>query len=214
MSQRMGRPKRNSPRPSSRVASHRIAFGNARSRSVAARTPPSTDCVASPSCRRRQARYSPFGVCTRASAATSTPCLRAKPSAAGVGSPFASKAARTGGPVTVSSRSDCRSPNAATVATSRRGATNVRTGVRWSIRASASRAVSRSANCVSMPGIQLAGISSQPISRSSSEYSTLMRPGLVPTRRARRRWRRPASEPAGCKPLARSRRYCRWRRAG
>ena len=36
----MGRPKRNSPRPSSSVASQRIAFGNAMSRSVAARDAP------------------------------------------------------------------------------------------------------------------------------------------------------------------------------
>ena len=210
-SQRMGRPKRNSSRPSSSAASQRMAFGNARSVSVEASTPPSTDRVVPPRCRRRYARYSPFSVSTRSSAATSTPCLRAKPSAARVGSPDASNAARTGGPVTVSSRSDCRSASSAAVATSRRGPANAVTGVRQATRASSKRAARRAASCASMPGIQLAGISSQPISSSSSRNAMLTHPRPAPPRRlppaprrrARRQWPPPACGRAGCRRRAR-----------
>ena len=210
-SQRIGRPKRNSPRPSSSAASQRIAFGKARSRSTAASTPPSTDRVARPRCRCRYARYSPFPVATRSSAATSTPCLRAKPSAARVGSPDASNAARAGGPVTISSRPVCRPASSATVATSRRGPAKALTGVRRPTRAASSRSASRAASCASMPGIQLAGISSQPISSSSSRNAMLRRPPPAPPRRptpaprrrGRRQWRPPACGRAGCTRRAR-----------
>src|SRR5204863_1485520 len=45
---------------------------------------------------------------TRSSAATSTPCLTAKPVAAGVGVPSGLNDAETGGPLTSSSRSEER----------------------------------------------------------------------------------------------------------
>ena len=64
---------------------------------------------------------SPFGVSLRSSAATSTPYFFAKPAAAGVGSPSGLNAADTGGPVTSSSKSVCRSASFATRAVSRRG---------------------------------------------------------------------------------------------
>ena len=52
---------------------------------------------------------------------TSTPYFFAKPIAAGVGSPSGLNAADTGGPVTSSSKSVCRSASLATRAVSRRG---------------------------------------------------------------------------------------------
>ena len=66
-------------------------------------------------------RYVPFGVSTRSSCATSTLFLRAKPAAAGVGVPSAPNAAATGGPVSSSSRSVCRSAIFAMRAVRRRG---------------------------------------------------------------------------------------------
>ena len=54
-----------------------------------------------------------MGVALRSSADTSTPYLRANPTAAGVGSPSGLKPAETGGPVTSSSKSVCRSESLA-----------------------------------------------------------------------------------------------------
>src|SRR5262245_12748487 len=107
--QRIGRPNRRSPFPSSSVASQCIDFGNASPRSTPPRTPGSTSIAALPRCRFRKAMYSPFGVVTRSRAATSTLCLAANPAAAGVGVPSGLKLAETGGPVTRSSRSVWRS---------------------------------------------------------------------------------------------------------
>ncbi len=62
-----------------------------------------------------------LGVRLRSSVGTSTPYFFAKPTAAGVGSPSGLNAADTGGPVTSSSKSVCRSASFATRAVSRRG---------------------------------------------------------------------------------------------
>ena len=70
----------------------------------------------------------PFGVSCRSSAATSTPYFLAKPAAAGVGSPSGLNAADTGGPVTSSSKSVCRSASLATRAVSRRGVLKLSAG--------------------------------------------------------------------------------------
>ena len=66
-------------------------------------------------------RYSPFSVCTRESWSGGRPVLLAKPSRAGVGWPSAVKAARTGGPITCSSRSGSPSGRPERMSTSRRG---------------------------------------------------------------------------------------------
>ena len=64
----------------------------------------------------------------RSSASNATPCLRAKPSAAGVGSPVRGERGRDRGPVTTSSRSSCRSAMRPTHAVRRRGVPDVSTG--------------------------------------------------------------------------------------
>ncbi len=65
--------------------------------------------------------YWPFGVWIRSSAATSTFCLAANPAAACVAEPSGLNAADTGGPVTTSSRSVCRSGTRLMRTVSRRG---------------------------------------------------------------------------------------------
>ena len=106
----------------------------------------------------------------RSSADTSTPYFFAKPAAAGVGSPSGLNAADTGGPVTSSSKSVCRSASSRDArGQAARRAVGLGRARRSSSRASFSRASSvlrraaRSARAASWPGI-----SSQPISISSS----------------------------------------------
>ena len=103
----------------------------------------STSTAALPRCCFRNARYVPFGVSSRSSAATSTPCFLAKPAAAGVGWPAASNAAETGGPVSSSSKSVCRSASLPIRAVSRRGVLKVSIGAAGGRRSSFSRAVKR-----------------------------------------------------------------------
>ena len=110
----------------------------------------------------------PFGVSLPLERATSTPYFFAKPAAAGVGSPSGANAAATGGPVTSSSKSVCRSASLATRdgQTPRRAvALGRRAGGR---RNSFSRASSWRASWAVRSGSQPAGISSHPISISSS----------------------------------------------
>ena len=154
-------------RPATRPS--RICFGNASSRSVAASTSGSTSTVALPRSRRVKERYVPFGVSTRSSSETSTPFLRAKPMAAGVGLPSGPKAADTGGPLIGSSRSLWRSEMRAIAAVRRRGVANVSIGAPGVSRNAASFAASRSASCLVSGASQLAGSSSHPISRRAHD---------------------------------------------
>ena len=96
--------------PSSSIASQCICFGNDRSRSTRAEhvgQHVDGGLAAHAACGRRGTR--PWASRSRSSAAASTPCLRAKPAAAGVGSPSGLNAAETGGPISSSSRSVWRS---------------------------------------------------------------------------------------------------------
>ena len=113
-------------------------------------------------------------------------CARSR-RAAGVGWPSASNAAETGGPVTTSSRSSCRSAMRAIRTVSRRGVLKVSIGALG--RAAATRPAApstRSPSCRFRPGSQLAGNSS---SRSRSAVldpcahgrSTLALAALRPT---------------------------------
>src|SRR5436305_8847855 len=87
----------------------------------------STSRVARPAIFLVAARYSPLSVFTRASWSGSRPVRLAKPSRAGVAGPSARKAARTGGPITCSSRSGSRSGKPERISTSRRGVKPVST---------------------------------------------------------------------------------------
>src|SRR5688572_11641545 len=88
--------------------------------------------------------------------------------AAGVGWPSGPKAAATAGPVTCSSRSVWRSEMRETPAMSRRGVAWVSTGAPALMRKVSSSAPRRSPSCRDSGASQLAGISSHPISSSSS----------------------------------------------
>ena len=130
------------------------------------------------------ASRSPLGVCTRSSAATSTPWLRAKPAAAGVGAPEASKAWATGGPSAWLMASPCRGSTSRAQTASRRGVPTARTSP-CPIRAS-SRAFDRSwASCCSAAGAKPAGISSAPISKRRSAMPASYFPASAASRAAR-----------------------------
>ncbi len=164
----MGRPKRSSPFPSSSAASHRMVLGNARPRRSPDMTSGSASTDARPRCRFRTARYRPLGDSISSSSEGSAPFFLAKPTAAGVSSPAASRAAPTGGPVITSSLSVCRSATRATRTVRRRGVDHDSTGPSTSSRASRSCAAVTSASCLVKPASQLAGTSSTPISISNS----------------------------------------------
>src|SRR5579864_1864910 len=114
------------------------------------------------------------------SASKSAFCLRANPRAAFVGWPSGSKDAATGGPMTVSARSSCRSTSSATQAVSRRGVAWVSTDVLGKP-CSRRRVFSCSPSSAVRAGSHAAGSSSTPISRSSSRSMDRLR--LLPDRR-------------------------------
>src|SRR5579864_1321317 len=108
------------------------------------------------------------------SASKSAFCLRANPRAAFVGWPSGSKDAATGGPMTVSSRSSCRSTSSATQAVSRRGVAWVSTDVLGKP-CSRRRVFSCSPSSAVRAGSHAAGSSSTPISSSSSRSMDRLR---------------------------------------
>ena len=127
--QRIGRPNVSSPRPSSSQASQRICFGNARSRSVAAEDVRQHVHGRLAALVPRVGEIAALWASRPSRAPTgSTPALRAKPIAAGVGCAVGPNAADTGGPVTCSSRSVWRSEMRAIAAVSRRGVACVSIG--------------------------------------------------------------------------------------
>ncbi len=126
----------------------------------------------------RYARYSPRGVSCRSRAATSTPILRAKPSAAPVGWPSL-KAAETGGPETSSSASACRSASSAARSTRRRGVASVRMAPAAS-RCAARRSPNSDDRLASAGSIIQSGISSVPISSRKGTLIGPPPPGLRP----------------------------------
>ena len=157
---------------------------------------------------------------SRSSAATSTPCFVAKPAAAGVGVPSGLNAADTGGPVTSSSRSVCRSATRATRTVSRRGVLKVSTGA----------VGRRAARPSAAPSTHVAELRRQRRQPAGGHLFARRSRAAVrdPSARARtlaRRFdrcrrlhaldvrlgdrRRPAAGRAGCRPCARSRRCCR-----
>ena len=150
-------------------------------RGCGARSRPAPRAVARPAIFLVAARYSPLSVVTRASWSGSRPVRLAKPSRAGVGAPSAPKAARTGGPITCSSRSGSRSGRPARISTSRRGVKPVSTS-----RGAMPRAISSSKTRVASsrtPGSSMrAGISSL---RTSSRYSPSSPRGIGHLRRHR-----------------------------
>ena len=115
---------------------------------------------------------SPLGVSIRSRAATSTPWLRAKPSAAGVGFPSASKALATDGPRASVRASAWRAARSRAQTTSRRGVPMAFTSP-WVRRASASSLARSSSSCFSAGGTKPAGISSAPISNRRSAMVSL-----------------------------------------
>src|SRR5688500_15662882 len=137
-------------------------------RSTPVMTSASTSTVALPRWWPRCSRYAPFGDSCRAWARTSTPYFFANPVAAGVASPSGLNAADTGGPVTSSSKSVWRSDRRPTRAVSRRGVLKVSMGASGVSRSSFRRASRCVPTCAVSPGSHEAGISSQPISMSSS----------------------------------------------
>ena len=156
------------------VVEHRVPVHLLRERAGRAAAPPSTSgstsTVALPRCRLRNARYSPFGVSTRSSASNLDAVLRARsraPPASAV--PSASNAADTGGPVTSSSRSVCRSAmlRDAHGQAPRRAEGLDRRVRRAAARSSAARRASRRA-AASAPAASWPAVSSTPISSSSS----------------------------------------------
>ena len=108
----------------------------------------STSTAALPRCRLRNARYSPFGVWTRSSADDLDAVLGREPDAAGVGVPSGLKPADTGGPLTSSSRSVCRSGIRAMRTVSRRGVLKVSAGASGASRCARSCADDRLADLV------------------------------------------------------------------
>jgi hypothetical protein len=110
----------------------------------------------------------PFGVSSFSSAVTSTPYFLAKPAAAGDGAPSFPTAADIGGPVTRSSRSVWRSASLAIRAVSRRGVLKVSIVASGNSRSSFKLTPNCMPSSAVSPGSQPAGISSQPISSSSS----------------------------------------------
>src|SRR5262245_10188387 len=110
----------------------------------------------------------PLDVSCFSSAVTSTLYFFANPAAAGVGPPSGLNAALAGGPVTTSSSSVCRSARRATRAVSRRGVLKLSMGAPGARRYSFNRASRWRLTWLVRPGSQLAGISSHPISISSS----------------------------------------------
>src|SRR5688572_17155278 len=164
----MGRPNSSSPRPSCSSASQCICFGNGSVRRSCVSTSGNTSTVARPRMFFLKARYLPLGVSISVRAENSTPCFLAKPSAAGVGWPSAPNAAATGGPVSVSSRSSCRSTSAGTHAANRRGVpcTSIDSPAGSPCALSATR--NTSPMCCVRGGSHDAGSSSTPISMSSS----------------------------------------------
>ena len=130
------------------------------------------------------ASRSPLGVSTRSSAATSTPWLRAKPAAAGVGFPAASKACATGGPSAWLMASPCRGATSRAQTASRRGVPTARTSP-WARRASSSAFDRSWASCCSAAGANPAGISSAPISKRRSAMPASYFPASAASRAAR-----------------------------
>ena len=125
-----------------------------------------TSAAGLPSSRTTAPMYSPLGVTTRSSSSTAIPLPRAKPSAALVGRPSASKAALTAGPSAVSSEA---SPTAAMSwmrTASRRGVAKVCTSP-WLRRASAQARMRWRASVSTAVSISPAGSSSVPISNRS-----------------------------------------------
>ena len=132
---RTGRPGRRRETESSESAGRTAARPCRRRASRPTASPSGTSARAAARSARRAARRPPLcrdaasgtrDRCPSASRAararaTSTPCFLAKPNAAGVGWPLASKAADTGGPVSSSSKSVCRSASLPMRAVSRRG---------------------------------------------------------------------------------------------
>jgi hypothetical protein len=121
-------------------------------------------------------RRSPLGVSTRSRASTSTPWLLAKPSAAAVGFPSASKAAATEGPSASLLASACRGARARAQTTRRRGVPMAFTSP-WVRRASASNRARSSSSCLTAGGTKPAGISSAPISNRRSAMVSLTKVG-------------------------------------
>ena len=93
----------------------------------------------------------PLGVSTRSSAATSTPWLRAKPAAAGVGLPAGSKACATGGPSAWLMASPWRDATSRAQTASLRGVPTARTSP-WASRESSSAFDRSWASCWSAAG--------------------------------------------------------------
>ncbi len=130
---------------------------------IAGRSP----SVASPAIFFRAQRYSPFSVVVTSRAFTSMHCPRAKPRAALEGLPASSKATLRAGPSFSITWSSCLSATSSTAKKRRRGVPMVRISP-WRIRFSASSFPMISSISLSAFGRKAAGISSVPISSSSS----------------------------------------------
>src|SRR5687768_412003 len=176
-SQRIGRPNVKLPFPSSSRASQFICLGNARPRSRPVINSGNASTALLPRTRLWKARYSPLAVVTLAIWSNSTPCFFAKPRAAGVGWP-SFKAAETGGPVMVSSRSSWRSAIFPILTVRRRGVLKLSMAASGASRSSLRRAPTTSRSCRSRFGSHDAGSSSTPISMRSSLSINSYKPTL------------------------------------
>ena len=123
--------------------------------------------VSSPAISFRAQRYSPFSVTTVWRSENSNPCPRAKPMAALVGLPFSSTATFLAGPSFSTIWSSCLSATSATQRQSLLGVAMVLVSPCRILRLANSRRI-MSAMSFWTPGKKAAGISSVPISSSSS----------------------------------------------